>query len=149
MVKKVNHPDQPNESAAQAADDLAVLFPDQNITLQGQTITVTEYPFMTWLALKPSCTDIIQQFAAFFRDDVDVKVDDIFECFEDNFDSMKHLLSESIHQPEAFLAKLSDSEMNTLFITWWMINKHFFLQSAYRLVRKSKTPSDGQTSSSA
>lgn len=148
MVKKVDNPNQPNESAAQAAEDLEVLFPDQNITLQGQDITVTEYPFMTWLALKPSCTDIIQKFAEFLREDAEVKVDDIFECFEDNFDSMKPLLSESIHQPEAFLAKLTDSEMNTLFITWWMINNHFFLQSAYRLVRKSKTPSDGQTSSS-
>lgn len=149
MVKKVDNPNQPNESAAQAAEDLEVLFPDQNITLQGQDITVTEYPFMTWLALKPSCTDIIQQFAEFIQNEKELLVDELFECFEDNFDSMRKLLSESIHQPITFFEPLTQTEMEELFLTWWGVNKHFFLQSAQRLVRKSKTLSDGQTSSSA
>lgn len=148
MVKKVDNPNQPNESAAQAAEDLEVLFPDQNITLQGQDITVTEYPFMTWLALKPSCTDIIQQFAEFISAEKDVDLDEILECFENHFEIMRTLLCESIHKPVEFLKRLSDAEMQLLLLTWWGVNKHFFLKSAHRIVRKTKTQSDGQTSSS-
>ncbi|WP_049044396.1 DUF6631 family protein [Acinetobacter bereziniae] len=152
MAERYQQPSQEN-SAAQAAEDLAVLFPDQIITLQGQAITVTEYPFMTWLALKPLCTEIIQQFANFMQDDQEVFIDDFLECFENNFDIIQKLLSESIHQPISFLEPLLKDEMDNLLLTWWGVNKHFFLQGANRIVRKIKTTtqqqSDGQTSSSA
>ena len=40
------------ESAAQAAEDLNVIFPDLTITINGQPVSVLEYPFMTWLEIK-------------------------------------------------------------------------------------------------
>lgn len=135
--------------AEQAAEDLKVLFPDLNIQLQGEDILVTEYPFMKWLELKPLCSGIILQFAEFMQDEQSLIVDDILECFENNFSTMQKLLSESIHKPITFLELLKKHEMDTLLVTWWGVNKHFFLQGANRILRKIKLQSDGLTSSSA
>lgn len=149
MAERVSPTSQDTSAAEQAAEDLTVLFPDQTIKLLGEAISVTEYPFMKWLELKPICIEMNQQFADFISAEKDVDVDEILECFENHFEIMQTLLCESIHKPVEFLKKLPDAEMQLLLLTWWGINKHFFLKSAHRIVRKTKTQSDGQTSSSA
>lgn len=149
MAERANSTSQDTSAAEQAAEDLTVLFPDQTIQLLGETISVTEYPFMKWLELKPICIEMNQQFADFISAEKDVDVDEILECFENHFEIMQTLLCESIHKPVEFLKRLSDAEIQLLLLTWWGVNKHFFLRSAHRIVRKNKTQSDGQTSSSA
>jgi len=149
MAERVNSTSQDTSAAEQAAEDLTVLFPDQTIQLLGEAISVTEYPFIKWLELKPICIEMNQQFADFISAERDVDVDEILECFENHFEVMQTLLCESIHKPVEFLKRLSDAEMQLLLLTWWGVNKHFLLKSAHRIVRKNKTQSDGQTSSSA
>lgn len=140
---------QDTSAAENAAEDLSVLFPDQTIPLGGKTVTVQEYPFMTWIELKPQCSEINSQLAAFMTREADVSIDELLECFEDNFQIMQKLLSVSISESIEYLKTLSDDEMQSLMLTWWGVNNHFFLRSANRILRKTNQQSDGQTLSSA
>lgn len=133
--------------AGQATEDLTVLFPNQSIPIGGKLIAVQEYPFVKWIELKPQCILIIEALST-FADQEQILVDDLVECFEDHFDLMKMLYSESIQQPIEFLNQLKADEMELLMYTWWAVNKHFFLKSVGRLLRKKIKTSDGQTSSS-
>lgn len=139
---------QDTSAAEQAAEDLNVLFPNQTIPIGGKYILVQEYPFVKWLELKPQCLPIIEVLST-FADQEQIFIDDLIECFEDHFDLMKMLYSESIQQPIEFLAQLKADEMELLMFTWWAVNKHFFLKSVARLLRKKIKLSDGQTSSNA
>lgn len=140
---------QDTSAAENAAEDLSVLFPDQSILLGEKTVTVQEYPFMTWIELKPQCSEINSQLAAFMTREAEVSIDELLECFEDNFQIIQKLLAVSISESNEYLKTLSDDEMQSLMLTWWGVNKHFFLRSANRILRKTNQQSDGQTSSSA
>jgi hypothetical protein len=141
---------QDNSAADNAAEDLNILFPDQSLLIANEQITVTEYPFMTWIELKPLCKPLIEEFTEFMRRGDDVAADELLECFENHFQILQTLLCKSIDKPVEFLEKLSYSDMQILLLTWWSVNKNFFLQSANRLLRAAtKTQSDGQTSSSS
>ncbi len=137
-------PESQDTSVGKSAEDLNILFPDQTLFLGNEQVTITEYPFMTWLVLKSTCADVISVFADFMQREKDIEIDELFECFENNFQTMQKLFTESIHKPVEFLEKLSDDEMQLLMLTWWSVNKHFFLRSASRQVRAAtKTQSDG------
>lgn len=149
MAGKYTPQDEPS-AAEQAAEDLTVLFPEVTIPIGGKTITVQEYSFMKWLELKPICEPVFEDFAEFIDRKDDILNDEILECFENNFQIMQTLYCESIQQDVEFLSTLKDTEMQILMITWWGVNKHFFIKSAKRLLRtKQKHATDGQTSSSA
>ena len=135
------------ESAAQAAEDLNVIFPDLTITINGQPVSVLEYPFMTWLEIKSACGDLIEALAEFLGQQDNINADEILEFFENHFHEIQPLVLKSLNIPIQ-LDQLSDTEMQNLLFAWWQVNKHFFLRSAFRLIR-TKTQSDGQTSSNA
>lgn len=101
MAKRVQAQSQ-EPSAAQAAEDLSVLMPDQIIPLAGQQITVREYPFMAWLKLKPICGPVIEDFAGFLSRGDDIELDELLESFENHFQIMQKLYAESIQQPIEF-----------------------------------------------
>lgn len=146
MAERVEPKSRESSAAEQAAEDLTVMFPSQKMQLLGSEIAVQEYPFMTWVELKPRCLAIIEAFSVFIEQD-EIQVDELLECFENHFQIVKILISKSIQQDESFLAQLTDAEMQLLMLTWWSVNKHFFLRSASRLLRaKTKQQSDGQTS---
>lgn len=137
------------ESAAQAAEDLNVIFPDLTITINGQPVSVLEYPFMTWLEIKSACGDLIEALAEFLGQQDNINADEILEFFENHFHEIQPLVLKSLNIPIQ-LDQLSDTEMQNLLFAWWQVNKHFFLRSAFRLLRTmTQTPSDGQTSSNA
>lgn len=150
MAKTVE-PDRQDTSAAQAAEDLNILMPNKTIPLAGENIEVKEYPFMVWLKLKPRCHGLVEDLAEFIERENDILTDELLEFFENHFQFMTTLLCESIDQTVEFLEQLTDEEMNLLLMNWWVVNKHFFLKSANRLLRakalKDQT-SDGQTLSS-
>ena len=148
MAERVEKPTPDTSAAASAAEDLSVLFPDQTIELMGKNVTVIEYRFIQWLKLKAKCSDLIEIFAEFLKAK-EVDLNDILECFEDHFDLIQDLIVEATSLPQDFLEQLGDEDMQALLLTWWSVNKHFFLRSADRLLRKKqKTQSDIATSSS-
>ena len=139
-------------AADQAAQDLAVINPNVTITLAGEQITVTEYPFFTWINLKPR-SEALRIDLSFLLDTKEATfTEDVLEVFEENIADVKFLVSQSINKPEEFIQALSNQDIETLLLTWWTVNKHFFMKSAGRLMRQRKRLAShraGQTSSSA
>lgn len=147
MAKRVQQQEQPTSSAADAALDLATIFPESTISINGENITVNEYPFVTWVGLKQHHHQFIAQLTQLVADaDDHLLVDDLLEFFEDHFTDMCSLISDSIHKPWEWLDTLQDSDMQQLVLTWWQVNKHFFLRAIGRNLRKQNKPSAGQTS---
>lgn len=129
----------------QAVHDLSVLFPNQTVFIQGQNITVNEYPFVQWLQLRQQYSAFIEKFTALMSNQDDVLVDDVLMFFEDEFADVQGLILASINQSSDFLSKVSASEMESLMLTWWQVNKHFFLRSMVRAMRKNQDKKlDGQ-----
>lgn len=128
------------ESAAQAAEDLKVIFPDSTIVIAGERVVVQEYPFIKWLELKVHCGEVIESLAELLtNDDGEIQPDHLLEFFEIQFQEIEFLIRESINRDFEFLETLSDADMQKLIFTWWRVNQHFFLRSAFRLVR-TKNP---------
>ena len=138
------------ESAAKAAEDLKVIFPDSTIMIAGENIVVSEYSFIKWLELKVHCGDVIESLAELLTEHDEIQPDSLLEFFEIQFQEIEFLIRESINRDFEFLETLSDAEMQKLIFTWWRVNQHFFLRSAFRLIRTTIPQQfDGQQSSTA
>lgn len=149
MAKKVKNTPRSQSSAAQAAEDLNVIFPDSTVVLAGENIVVTEYPFVKWLELKVHCGDLLEAMSELLNQGDQLSTDDVLEFFENQFYEIEFLIRESIQRDFEFLETLSDTEMQNLLFTWWRVNRHFFLRSAFRLQRTKIKQSAGPASSSA
>ncbi|MFU8924897.1 DUF6631 family protein [Acinetobacter puyangensis] len=146
MAEEVKPPQDP---AAQAAEDLATIFPETTITIAGETITVNEYTFMKWVQLKSLHKDFIQALSELVAQSGEgVLVDDLFEFFEDHSTDLSSFLSDSIGKDWEWLEPLTDADMTVLLMSWWQVNKHFFLRAIHRNMRHQAKQSAGQTSSS-
>ena len=146
QIEQLEREENAQTESQQAVHDLSVLFPNQTVFIQGQNITVNEYPFVQWLQLRQQYSAFIEKFTALISTQDDVLVDDVLMFFEDEFADVQGLILASIGQSADFLAKVSASEMEALMLTWWQVNKHFFLRSMVRAMRKNQNTakSDGQ-----
>lgn len=149
MAERVNPSSREPSAAEQAAEDLTVIFPDSSIQISGEAIIVSEYPFMQWLELKPLHTEFLNELAELVgQSDQGIDIDELMEFFEDQFQHVQALISASIDRPVEFFKTLKSDESETLILTWWNVNKHFFLRSVHRILRKRKKAQlAGQTSS--
>lgn len=147
QIKQLEREENSQAETEQAVHDLSVLFPNQTVFIQGQNITVNEYPFVQWLQLRQQYSAFIEKFTALMSTQDDVLVDDVLMFFEDEFADVQGLILASIGQSSDFLSKVSASEMEALMLTWWQVNKHFFIKSMVRIMRKKAdtAKSDGQT----
>lgn len=149
MAERVEPTSREPSAAEQAAEDLTVMFPDASLKIGAETIIVSEYPFMQWLKLKSAHQPFLEELAELVgHTDGGIEVDELMEFFENQFQHVKTLISASIDRQAEFFTTLKSNEMDTLILTWWGVNKHFFLRSVHRTLRKqNKVLLDGQTSS--
>ena len=149
MAERVKPTATEPSAAEKAAEDLTVMFPDSTVSIAGESITVSEYPFMQWLQLKPAHLPFLEELAELVGHAAEgVVMDDLMEFFENQFQHVQALISASIDRPAEFFSPLKSDDVDTLILTWWSVNKHFFLRSVQRILRKqNKVLPDGQTSS--
>ena len=149
MAERVKTESRETSAAEKAAEDLAVMFPDSSLTIAGELIIVAEYPFMQWLELKPLHTEFLDELAELVgHSEEGILIDDLMEFFENQFQHVQALISASISKPKEFFKPLKSAEVDDLTLIWWEVNKHFFLRSVQRTLRKqNKVLLDGQTSS--
>lgn len=148
MAERVEPSSHESSAAEQAAEDLNVLFPHQTIPIGGKDILVQEYPFMQWLELKLLHTEFLDELAELVgHSDDGIEIDELMEFFEDRFKHVQALIAASIDRPLEFFKMLKSDEVDSLVLTWWHVNKNFFLKSVRRKLRKqNKAQPDGLTS---
>lgn len=125
----------------ESAQELSILFPNQSLLIGGKTVKIKEYAFVEWLNLRQTYAPFIAKFTELMIASDDVLVDDVLEFFEDEFAELKGLILASIDESAEFLDGLSLTEMESLMLGWWQVNKHFFMKSVVRAVRKNQTKS--------
>lgn len=132
---------QPQSQNDELAQELDILFPNQSLLIGDKTIKIKEYAFVEWLGLRQTYAPFIAKFTTLMTANDDVLVDDVLAFFEDEFADLKGLLLASIDEPAEFLDSLTLTEMESLMLGWWQVNKHFFMKSVVRAVRKNQTKS--------
>lgn len=152
MAKVIDKPTKDTSAADQAADELEILNPDVTLPILGERITVREYSHLEQLQLKTRAAPLCAALAQLISASADVHFEEIEEVFEDFEPSVNFLISQSIGKPEDYRGSLPGSLADELTITWWMVNRSFFIKGARRVLRaleKQQNPSAGQPSTPA
>ena len=152
MAEIVPKPETTPSAADQAAEELQILNPDAVLQILGETITVREYSHVEQLALKPRVANLSSALAALISASDDTHYEEIEALFEDYEPDVSYLISQSIDKPESYRNGLPGSMADQITVTWWVVNRGFFIKSARRVLRaleKQQNQSAGQTSTLA
>lgn len=148
----------PNGTAAEptAAEDLAVLFPDVDVTVRdpdtGEAVplTVRELRFLEGLRLVATYQPLVSAIAA-SADGNDEGIDEgaIAAALTEHAEAWIACIAQATGQEAAWLARLSDADGQVLSLAMWSANKDFFGRRLVEAVRRRKRarPSPSPTSS--
>ena len=114
-------------------NDAEILFPNAEITVKGETITVKEFSFIQGMKINAMARPMINDLGHFFSDE-DADFSSMSVVFDNHAELLIHLMSVSTEKPIEWFETLSDSEGQSLLMTFWSVNKSFFIN---RLLLKS------------
>ncbi|MBD3610521.1 MAG: hypothetical protein HUJ30_08230 [Gammaproteobacteria bacterium] len=117
----------------QPTDEAEILFPDQQIVIDGKSVTVKEFTFEQGLELGRVVRPLVVDMESLFEDSEDPNLDDIGAVFAKHIDQFFHMLHCSTSEQIDWLKSLNDSAGNLLMIHFWAVNKDFFIR---RLVQR-------------
>ena len=112
-------------------NDFEVLFPDGEVAIQGEKITVKEYSFIQGLQVDRFAKHLMSGLLALFSGETE---DDAFEysalaaVFAADPEAMLRLLALATGKKAKWIATLPDEEGQRLLMTWWAVNKDFFVR---------------------
>lgn len=116
------------------SNDLAVLMPNREITLAGETITVREYSFKDALTIGRE----IDQFAALIVNEMNgtnkITIEQADAIIFNNLELVYSLISTSIQKPISFIEALSYENGLQLLDWWWVVNSGFFMNAVTRKI---------------
>ena len=125
----------------QGDDDLAVLFPDHQITIDGQALTVRELRFEEQLTHQHLLRPVADAFSAMtpeqFADPDSVNA--VLDLLAAHWASVRQLVALSCGQPVEWIGTLRPQDGEALLLTWWAANQGFFVRRLLRpvLVRQA------------
>lgn len=140
-----------NEQQSQDASDTEVLFPQHELTIDGETVVVREFTFIEGIRLEQRIQPLLDAFEAGAEDE-SPGVELLGRLMADHLDLMIELMATACDRDADFVAGLSDSDGQNLKWTFWDVNRRFFLRriaerQAVRLGAQKAAGSDGAKSS--
>lgn len=138
------------EAVDAAASDEQVLFPEYVITIGGEDVTVREFTFMEGIRFGRRVEPLIvgMEYAAL---DNQTGLEMLGGMLVDHEELMLELMATACDRDVDYVAGLSDSDGHELMMTFWAVNRRFFLRRlAMRQMgqRKTEDPApDGAKSS--
>lgn len=127
-------------------DDLAIMFPDQTLTLNGEELLVREYRFVEGTRLLPVAAPIIERLRK-CKDVSNITVAELDEIAAEYIDNIVYLISVSIDAEPEWIENLNLEDGQTLLLKWWQVNSPFLLKKAlYLNLLEVVRERDGQTS---
>ena len=127
--------------AKDGADDLAVLFPDHRLSIDGREIVVRELRFEEQLAHHHLLKPIADAFAALppeaFSDPAAVNA--VLDLLAEHWAAVGQLVALSCGQAVEWIGTLRPQDGEALLLTWWAANQGFFVRRLLRpaLVRQA------------
>jgi hypothetical protein len=120
---------------ADGADDLAVLHPNQGVTIAGRKIVMREYGFIEGLRLMPMLDPIIADIRAVLeRREPMTGSEQLPPWLATHADALVHLVSVAADVDPEWVTSLTLSDGHELLWWWWMTNGPFCMRSASQRV---------------
>lgn len=136
-------------------DDADVLFPEHELTIRGEAITVREFTFIEGVRVRRRLEPLLDVFEAGAESD-ETSLDVLGELFDEHEDLMVDLVAQACDRDADWVRTLSDADGQALNWAFWAVNKGFFLRrvamrSAARQARADREAEalDGAKSSAA
>lgn len=111
-------------------DELAILFPHQTLTLNGEAIEVREYSLLQQLQYRHKMLPFIEQLRQSLKDEAEFNLDKLLDCLAQDYQNVLELVALSINKPVDFVAQLSGEQAEQLLLSWWAVNSDFFTLKA-------------------
>jgi hypothetical protein len=140
----------------QAQEEAEILFPDADIVIGGETITVREFGFIEAMKVEPIAWPIIEALADIGTDWESVDFRQVMVVFADNTEAFVQLIAASTGKSREWVTKLNDRDGSAIANTFWRVNQGFFVRRLLALLvpklkaKKAKAQqaaSDGELSS--
>lgn len=117
----------------QATSELDILYPNRDITVGGETVTVKEYTLIQQMQHNAKLAAFIatlrNQLASVDKPE-NARWDEIMQALADNYEAIIELVAVSINKPVEFVANLNAQEGEDLMLLWWAVNSNFFTRKA-------------------
>lgn len=113
---------------ADNAEDLGILYPDADLEIQGETITVRELRFLEGLRLHADLQPFLRRLTALLRSDEDISVALLERAFSEHAELLQSLLAMTTGKRAEWVASLDDEHGYRLALAFWQVNRGFFLR---------------------
>lgn len=124
------HPKEQRKQESSAEDDLAILHPDREVRVGGETVTVREYRFVEGLRLRAAAAPLVDALGELVQQHADL--DQIYALLAEHEGLLLDLIALAIDKPVGFVEGLSGPEGELLMDTWWVVNASFFTRAVQR-----------------
>lgn len=132
MATKVDAPAAKPKPGAEGDQDLAILNPQQTITIAGRTITVREYGFVEGLHLRPLTQPILDAlYELFANSGTPPELEDILAVLAAHAEALVTLMSRAADVDECWVAGLGQDDGYALTMVWWSVNGPFFIRRVF------------------
>lgn len=121
-------------SAAPAVErepsDMEVLHPERVLVLGGDQVTVREYSNLEWLRALPVAEPLVAAIAAMLAGGQEPSYEVALDAIAKHSDGLVPLIAQAVDRDLAWLDALHPTEFETVLMTWWAVNGHFFVRRA-------------------
>lgn len=124
-------------------NDADVLFPNIEVKIKNEVITVKEFSFIQGMKINAIAQPMIKDLSSFFTDE-NADFSAMSSVFDAHAELLIHLMSISSTMPVEWFETLTDSEGQSLLMTFWSVNKSFFINRL--LLKNMETQQQAQAS---
>lgn len=109
---------------------MEVLHPERVLVLGGNQVTVREYGNVEWLRALPVAEPLVAAIAAMLAGEQEPSYEVALNAIATHSDGLVPLIAQSVGRNVAWLDALNPTEFETVLMTWWAVNGHFFVRRA-------------------
>lgn len=136
---------------AEQATEEEILFPNADLEIGGETVTVREFGFVESMKLEPIAYPIIQALADIGEEWDTVGHTEVMRVIADHDEAYARLIAASVNRPLEWVQRLSDKDGMTLSTAFWKVNNGFFVRRLLtlmlpKLVQRAKREQAGAAS---
>lgn len=112
-------------------NELQILFPVAELTINGEKIEVKEYTLKQQLQHNAKFVPFITSLRATLGNNKDdFNLDQLMVCLSDNYQDVVELVALSINRSAEYIENLNAREGEDLLMAWWCVNSDFFTRKA-------------------
>jgi hypothetical protein len=108
--------------------DIDILAPDLEIEIKNEKVVVRELTFGEQLRHAQALADITEALRGLMKPGSVDDLGGVVDALEARGDSLTQLMAVSTGKDAAWIASLSGEAGETLMLTWWRANQHFFIR---------------------